>query len=65
MLVCPKCDEATRVGVQREDDDVKRVAKIVERFLTRKPEGPAASCAADQPVWSENYESRTKRTLCE
>ncbi len=27
MLVCPKCGETTRVGVRREDDDVKRYCK--------------------------------------
>lgn len=27
MLVCPKCDEATRVGIQREEDEVRRVCK--------------------------------------
>lgn len=26
-LVCPKCDEATRVGIQREDDMSIRVCK--------------------------------------
>jgi large subunit ribosomal protein L24 len=27
MLVCPKCDEATRVGIQREEGEVRRVCK--------------------------------------
>jgi large subunit ribosomal protein L24 len=27
MLVCPKCDEPTRVGVSREDGESKRVCK--------------------------------------
>ncbi|NJC96310.1 MAG: 50S ribosomal protein L24 [Anaerolineae bacterium] len=27
MLVCPKCGEATRVAVQRDDDGVHRVCK--------------------------------------
>jgi large subunit ribosomal protein L24 len=28
MLVCPKCDKATRVGIQRDDDGIaKRVCK--------------------------------------
>jgi large subunit ribosomal protein L24 len=27
MLVCPKCDQATRVGLQREQDSVQRVCK--------------------------------------
>ncbi len=27
MLVCPKCDNPVRVGVQREDEDIQRVCK--------------------------------------
>jgi large subunit ribosomal protein L24 len=27
MLVCPKCGEAVRVGVQREDGEARRVCK--------------------------------------
>jgi large subunit ribosomal protein L24 len=27
MLVCPKCDTATRVGMQRDENDVQRVCK--------------------------------------
>ena len=27
MLVCPKCDEPTRIGIQREDGEVRRVCK--------------------------------------
>jgi large subunit ribosomal protein L24 len=27
MLVCPKCDNPVRVGVQREDDESQRVCK--------------------------------------
>jgi len=27
MLVCPKCDEPTRVSLQREDNEVRRVCK--------------------------------------
>lgn len=27
MLVCPKCDEPSRVGLQREEDGVRRVCK--------------------------------------
>jgi large subunit ribosomal protein L24 len=27
MLVCPKCDNAVRVGVQRENDESQRVCK--------------------------------------
>lgn len=27
MLVCPKCDERTRVGIQREDGQARRLCK--------------------------------------
>lgn len=27
MLVCPKCDEASRVGIQRNGEDVQRMCK--------------------------------------
>ena len=27
MLVCPKCDEPSRVGLQRDEDDVRRICK--------------------------------------
>jgi large subunit ribosomal protein L24 len=27
MLVCPKCDNAVRVGVQREDNESQRICK--------------------------------------
>jgi large subunit ribosomal protein L24 len=27
MLVCPKCDEPTRVGIVREDGELRRVCK--------------------------------------
>ena len=27
MLVCPKCDEATRVSIQRDEENVTRVCK--------------------------------------
>ena len=27
MLVCPKCDEPTRVGIRREGDEVTRVCR--------------------------------------
>jgi hypothetical protein len=27
MLVCSKCDEPTRVGIQRQDGEVHRVCK--------------------------------------
>jgi len=27
MLVCPKCDEPTRVGIQREEGEAQRVCK--------------------------------------
>jgi uncharacterized protein YbaR (Trm112 family) len=27
MLVCPKCDNPVRVGVQREEDESQRICK--------------------------------------
>ncbi len=33
MLVCPKCDEATRVGIQRDEDGVHRVCKHCEALI--------------------------------
>ncbi|MDD5467824.1 MAG: 50S ribosomal protein L24 [Anaerolineales bacterium] len=33
MLVCPKCDEATRVGVQREEGVSKRVCKRCQALI--------------------------------
>jgi large subunit ribosomal protein L24 len=33
MLVCPKCSEATRVGVQRNADGVHRVCKNCEALI--------------------------------
>jgi large subunit ribosomal protein L24 len=33
MLVCPKCDEATRVGVNREDGTARRVCKHCEALI--------------------------------
>ncbi|MDD2694561.1 MAG: 50S ribosomal protein L24 [Anaerolineales bacterium] len=33
MLVCPKCDEATRVGVQREEGISKRVCKRCQALI--------------------------------
>ena len=34
MLVCPKCDEITRVGVQRDEDgEAKRVCKQCEELI--------------------------------
>jgi large subunit ribosomal protein L24 len=27
MLICPKCDEPSRMGVQRDEQDLKRVCK--------------------------------------
>ncbi len=33
MLVCPKCDEATRVLVKRESDDAQRVCKNCGAFI--------------------------------
>jgi len=33
MLVCPKCSEATRVAVQRDEDGVHRVCKSCEALI--------------------------------
>jgi large subunit ribosomal protein L24 len=33
MLVCPKCSEATRVGIQRDDDGAHRVCKNCEAMI--------------------------------
>lgn len=33
MLVCPKCDEPTRVGIQREDGMRKRVCKNCDAVI--------------------------------
>jgi large subunit ribosomal protein L24 len=33
MLVCPKCDEPTRVGIQREDSFSRRVCKHCESLI--------------------------------
>jgi large subunit ribosomal protein L24 len=33
MLVCPKCSEATRIAVQRDDDGVHRVCKSCEALI--------------------------------
>jgi large subunit ribosomal protein L24 len=33
MLVCPKCDEPTRVGIQREDGEAIRVCKRCEALI--------------------------------
>lgn len=33
MLVCPKCSEATRVGVQRDDTGAHRVCKNCESVI--------------------------------
>ena len=33
MLVCPKCDEPTRVGIQREDGTPHRVCKHCEALI--------------------------------
>lgn len=33
MLVCPKCDELTRVGIQREDGTSRRVCKHCEALI--------------------------------
>lgn len=33
MLVCPKCDEPTRVGIQREDGEAIRICKQCEALF--------------------------------
>ena len=33
MLVCPKCSETTRVGVQRDDDGAHRVCKNCQTLV--------------------------------
>jgi large subunit ribosomal protein L24 len=33
MLVCPKCDEPTRVSIQREDGEPRRVCKHCEALI--------------------------------
>jgi large subunit ribosomal protein L24 len=33
MLVCPKCSEATRVGLQRQDDESMRVCKHCKQLI--------------------------------
>ncbi|RME06343.1 MAG: 50S ribosomal protein L24 [Anaerolineae bacterium] len=33
MLVCPKCDEPTRVGIQRDEDGAHRVCKRCEALI--------------------------------
>jgi large subunit ribosomal protein L24 len=33
MLVCPKCNEPTRVGIQREDGEAIRVCKRCEALI--------------------------------
>jgi large subunit ribosomal protein L24 len=33
MLVCPKCDEPTRIGIQREDGTSRRVCKHCEALI--------------------------------
>ena len=33
MLVCPKCDQATRVAVQRDEDGAHRVCKKCEAII--------------------------------
>ncbi len=33
MLVCPKCNKATRVGLQREEDKVQRVCKHCKALI--------------------------------
>jgi large subunit ribosomal protein L24 len=34
MLVCPKCDEPTRVSIQRDEDEVRRLCKKCGALLT-------------------------------
>ena len=33
MLVCPKCDQATRIAVQRDDDGAHRICKKCEAII--------------------------------
>jgi large subunit ribosomal protein L24 len=33
MLVCPKCDEPSRVGLQREEGETRRVCKNCGEFI--------------------------------
>jgi large subunit ribosomal protein L24 len=33
MIVCPKCDEPSRIGIKREDGEVTRVCKRCETDL--------------------------------
>jgi large subunit ribosomal protein L24 len=33
MLVCPKCDQPTRVGIQRQDGERHRVCKKCESLI--------------------------------
>lgn len=33
MLVCPRCDEPTRVGIHRENGEVQRVCKHCESLI--------------------------------
>ncbi len=33
MLVCPSCKQATRVGVQRDDDGARRVCKNCQALI--------------------------------
>ena len=33
MLVCPKCDQSTRVAVQRDEDGVHRVCKKCQAII--------------------------------
>ena len=33
MLVCPKCGEATRVAVQRDEDGIRRVCKNCQALI--------------------------------
>ena len=33
MLICPKCNEPTRVGVQRDEDGARRVCKNCQALI--------------------------------
>jgi large subunit ribosomal protein L24 len=33
MLVCPKCGQATRVAIQRENDEIRRVCKNCQALI--------------------------------
>lgn len=33
MFVCPKCNEATRIGLQREEGEVRRICKSCQALI--------------------------------